>query len=56
MKQDKNLIGDDKIVSGFTAEIAQIFNMVKNNGTVSGMILNPWHNPIKIDKNIISIL
>lgn len=53
---DEQLKKKDRVVSGFTAEIEKIFDLVMTNENVSGVILNPWGDSIKIDRNVIDVI
>lgn len=53
---EEEIKGSDKVVSGFTASISEIFELVKRSDNISGVILNPWHNSLKIDRTIIDLL
>lgn len=53
---EEQLKGSDKVVSGFTAKISEIIDMVNRNDNISGVILNPWNNGLKIDRVIAGIL
>lgn len=46
----------DAIVSGFTAEIGKLFDIILGSDAVNGLIINPWDKAIKLDKRVIKIV
>lgn len=53
---DEALKGKDPIVSGFTSDIKKLFEIARNSEEVDGVMLNPWGQAMKIDKNLIDII
>lgn len=43
-------------VSGFTADISQLFTMALQTDEVKGVMLNPWDKAIKLDKEVINLM
>lgn len=48
--------GSDPVMSAFTAEIAQIFDMTLQTKEVAGLILNPWRRTLMLDKQLMLIV
>lgn len=46
----------DAIMSGFTAEISKLFDMVLESENINGLIINPWDKALKLDKRIIRLI
>lgn len=44
------------IMSGFTAEIRQLFVMALGEPNIEGIIINPWNRTLMLDKNLIRII
>lgn len=53
---EEELKKKDEMVSGFTAEIAQLFDIALQTETVAGVIINPWDKALKLDKRIIELV
>lgn len=53
---DQELKRKDEIVSGFTAEIAALFNMAMKEKNISGVIINPWDQALKLTKAHIALI
>lgn len=53
---EEELKGKDRIMSGFTAKISQIFQLALSSEGIQGVILNPWEKPLKLDKNIMQLI
>ncbi|MCQ2523430.1 MAG: SseB family protein [Lachnospiraceae bacterium] len=53
---EEELKGEDKIMSGFTASIEQLFGICLKSEEIDGIILNPWDKELKLDKNLIEIV
>lgn len=53
---DEELKGGSSIMSAFTADIGQLFEMILQNTEADGILLNPWGNHILLDKNVIRVI
>ena len=47
--------GDLNVMSGFLADIGQLFDMTLGSNDVVGIILNPYGDMLTINKQIISV-
>ena len=52
---EEELKGKNLVVSTFTASIEEIFQLALKED-VKGVILNPWHRTIQLDKDLIRII
>lgn len=50
---DEELKGDGSVMSGFLADIGQLFDMALKSDEVEGVLINPYGNMISINKAII---
>lgn len=46
----------ESVMSGFTAPISQILEMILKSDELAGVIINPWGQTIKIDKQLSAII
>ena len=53
---DEELKGNLSVVSGFLADISQLFDMVSKSDEVEGIILNPYGNMLTINKQLIAVI
>lgn len=50
---DEELKGDGSVMSGFLADIGQLFDMALKSDEVEGVIINPYGNMLSVNKAII---
>lgn len=55
-KFDEELKANDPVHSGFTAEISALLAITMQSPEVEGIIINPWGQAFKLDKNMIRII
>ena len=53
---DEELKGNLNVMSGFLADIRQIFELTLKSDDVEGVILNPYGNMMTLNKQIISVI
>lgn len=53
---EEQLKGSNAVMSAFTADIDQLFRMTLEAEGIEGLILNPWHRTIMLDKQLIQIV
>lgn len=53
---EEELKGNIKVMSGFLADIGQIFDLTMKTEEVEGVILNPYGNMLTLNKQIISVI
>lgn len=53
---EEEMKGNIDVMSGFLADISELFNMTLKSPEVEGIILNPFGNMITLNKNIINVI
>lgn len=53
---DEELKKKDEVVSGFTAEMAALFDITLNTEEVCGIIINPWDQALKLSKELVKLV
>lgn len=53
---EEEMKGDLNVMSGFLADIGQLFDMTLGSSEVAGIILNPYGDMLTINKQIISVI
>jgi len=53
---DEEMKGNLSVMSGFLADIGQIFDMALKTGEVEGLLLNPYGNMLTLNKQIIEVV
>lgn len=53
---DEQLEGGGAVMSTFTAEIRQIFDVALREDSVKGVFLDPWKHALQLDKHLIHII
>ena len=53
---EEEMKGDLNVMSGFLADIGQLFDMTLGSNDVAGIILNPYGDMLTINKQIISVI
>lgn len=48
--------GGNQVMSTFLADIGQLLDMVLNDPSVDGVILNPWNHRMILNKNLIRVI
>lgn len=53
---DQQIMGSDKVMSTFKAEIGQLFQVVLASEEIQGVVINPWDKPLLLDRNLITLI
>lgn len=53
---DEEMKGDQKIMSMFMADIEGILKVALQEESVQGVLLNPWGNPLKMNKELMKVI
>ncbi len=53
---EEQMKGSNAVMSGFTAEMEQLFQTALQAEEVEGLILNPWNRTLMLNKNLIHIV
>lgn len=53
---EEQMLGNEKVMSTFMADIGQLLDMVLGDETIAGIALNPWHHPLLLDRALIQVI
>ena len=53
---EEQMRSPDAVKSSFLADIAQLLPAALSAGEVQGIILNPWHCTLQLDKTLLGII
>lgn len=53
---EQQMKGDDKVMSTFMADIEGLIRMATSDESVQGIVLNPWENPIMLNKVLLQVV
>ncbi|MBQ0000877.1 MAG: SseB family protein [Clostridiales bacterium] len=53
---EEQMAGKDKVMSTFLADMGQLFDMVLQEPSVSGILLNPWNLKLAMNKQVLQIV
>lgn len=53
---EEQMEGGESVMSTFMADIEQLFQLTLSDDTIEGVVLNPWHHPVMLSKQLISII
>lgn len=53
---EEQILGPDKVMSTFQADIGQLFAMARQTDEIQGIALNPWHNAMLLNKQLLQIV
>lgn len=53
---EEQMLGNTGVMSTFMADISQIFDIVFQSDGIQGVVLNAYHNPILLNRQILGII
>lgn len=53
---EEEIKGGESVISGFMADIEQLFDLAYKSGEVEGILMNPFGNLVTLNKSIIEVI